>query len=116
MDRAKYFDKKPIKGMIQNAIAEGTAAALQLFCDQEPELLQAIEQSGRSFQECLDAVAGSVGKARSISDLAAYQKAVEFYFPGAQVRFVMRIDLVGDAAESSGLSFCCVDLDSLLDF
>jgi len=85
MDMKEYFNVKQIKGQIQKAIADETAKALQLFCDQEPEFRQAIEQSGKTFQQCLDAVAKGVG--RSISDLKAYQKAVEFYFTGAKVHF-----------------------------
>ena len=35
----------------------------------------------------------------SISDLEAYKKAVQFYFPGAEIKFHMTIDLIGKAAE-----------------
>ncbi len=120
MDLNEYFDHKPIKGQIQKAIAEETAKALMYFCEQEQEFRQAVEQSDKTFQQCLDAVAKGVG--RSISDLKAYQKAVEFYFTGAQVHFRMEIDLVGDAAEKkpeitmSRKSELSVSLDDLLDF
>ena len=33
-----------------------------------------------------------------ISDLEAYKKAVQFYFPGAEIRMQMTIDLIGAAA------------------
>ncbi len=99
MDLQKYFSTHGIKGNIQQAIAEGTANALQYFCNQEQEFAQAIEQSGKTFQECLDYVAKGVG--RSISDLDAYTKAVEFYFSGAKVQFCMKIDLVGENADTS---------------
>ena len=120
MDMEKYFDHKPIKGAIQCAIAEETAKALMHFCGQEPEFRQAVEQSGKTFQQCLDAVAKGVGG--SISDLRAYQKAVEFYFAGAKVHFRMEIDLIGNAAEKkpeitmSRKSELSVSLDDLLDF
>ena len=116
----EYFNTKPIKGQIQRAIAEETAKALMHFCEQEPEFRQAVEQSGKTFQQCLDHVAKGVG--RSISDLQAYQKAVEFYFSGAKVHLRMEIDLVGDAAEKkpeitmSRKSELSVSLDDLLDF
>lgn len=99
MDLQKYFSTHGIKGNIQQAIAERTANALQYFCNQEQEFAQAIEQSGKTFQECLDYVAKGVG--RSISDFEAYSKAVEFYFTGAKVQFCMKIDLVGDNADTA---------------
>lgn len=36
----------------------------------------------------------------SISDLEAYKKAVQFYFPGAVVNMQLTIDLIGTAAEN----------------
>ena len=35
----------------------------------------------------------------SISDLDAYKKAVRFYFPGAEIRMELTIDLIGEAGE-----------------
>ncbi|MDE5767845.1 MAG: hypothetical protein K2H82_00450 [Oscillospiraceae bacterium] len=95
MDFEKYFDKKAITGRVQRAIAAETAQALKQFCEQEQEFAQAIEQSGKSFQDCLDAVAKNAGQ--SISDFKAYSQAAKFYFPGATVHFRMEIDLIGDA-------------------
>lgn len=124
IDKKKYFGTEKIKGQIQKAIACETAKALTVFCEQEPEFEQAIEQSGKSFQECLDSVAKGVKS--SISDLEVYSKAVKFYFSSASVHFNMTIDLSGDngytpppitmtqtKSEPSGLS---VSLDELLDF
>lgn len=50
-----YLSTKDIKGNKQKAIAESVVIALQSFCEQEPEFEQAIEQSSKSFQDCLDA-------------------------------------------------------------
>ena len=50
------FDVKNITGNKQQAIASAVADALTSFCNQEPELEQAIEQSGKTFQACLDYV------------------------------------------------------------
>jgi hypothetical protein len=124
MDMEKYFDHKPIEGAVQRAIAEETAKALMHFCGQEPEFQQAVEQSDKTFQQCLDAVAKGVGG--SISDLKAYQKAADFYFPGCKVHFWMSIDLIGDAGETEPLkkpeitmskkNNLSLSLDDLLDF
>lgn len=119
MDRDKYFAVKEIKGRKQSAIAPATAQALISFCEQEPEFEQAVEQSGKTFSECLDSVVEKTGN--SISDLEVYRKAVAFYFSTATVHFNMSIDLCGENEKSitmtqsrkAGLS---VSLDDLLDF
>ncbi|MDE7121504.1 MAG: hypothetical protein K2O42_05025 [Oscillospiraceae bacterium] len=71
-----------------------------LFCEQEQEFAQAIEQSGESFQDCLDyVIKGMVkkGSTGSLSDFDTYSRAAKFYFPGAVVHFRMEIDLIGNA-------------------
>ena len=82
-----------------------------------------MEQSGKSFQECLDKVIKGVGK--SISDLEVYTKAVKFYFSTAVVHFHMTIDLSGDnghteppitMTQSKPKSSLGLSLDELLDF
>lgn len=114
-----------VEGKKQNVIKRAVASTLNLFCEQEPEFEQAIEQSGKSFQDCLDFVVKGVGT--SISDFDVYSKAVEFYFPGAKVHFDMRIDLIGDAAppilvskradaEPKSITAEIKPLDDLLDF
>ena len=119
MDIEKYFDRTKIKGKYQQAVAVETAKALTLFCEQEAEFEQAIEQSGKSFQECLDSAVQGI-KA-SCSDFEVFSRAVKFYFSTAEVHFNMSIDLCGDngytappiTVTKSSLS---VSLDDLLDF
>lgn len=65
--------------------------ALESFARQDGEFAQAIAQGG-SFTDCMKRVAGGV-KNGSISDLDAYRRAVEFYFPGAVIRTTMEIDV-----------------------
>ena len=114
MDLEKYFDPKEIKGRYQTAVAKETAEALRTLCEQEPEFAQAIEQSGKSYQQCLDSVVqGVISK---VSDLDVYSRAVQFYFPGAKVHFHMEIDLIGDAAAEEKQKSLSVSFDSLLDF
>lgn len=76
------------------AMAPAVMTALRDFCVQNEEFAQALVQGG-SFKACMDAVACGVGT--SISDLEAYGKAVQFYFPGAKIHVKMDIDLIGDA-------------------
>lgn len=123
MDLKKYFDVNCIKGRYQQAVANETAKALIQFCEQEPEFEQAIEQSGKSFRECLDSIVKGIGS--SMSDLEVYTKAVKFYFSTATVHFNMTIDLSGDnghidppiiMTQSKPKSSLSVSLDELLDF
>ena len=80
-----------------SAMKSAVLDALQEFCRQDKEFAQAVIQSDKTFSDCMKAVAKGVGS--SISDLEAYKKAVQFYFPGAEIKFHMTIDLIGKAAE-----------------
>lgn len=64
--------------------------ALLSFCRQEEEFAQAVVQGG-SFKDCMTSVLKGV--ASHISDLEAYRRAVRFYFPGADVKFHMTVNL-----------------------
>ena len=69
--------------------------ALVTFIRQDEEFAQAVAQSKGTFAGCMEAVAKGVGS--SISDLEAYRRAVQFYFPGAEIQFHMTVDLIGAA-------------------
>ncbi len=79
-------------------MAAPVAKQLRAFCKQEPEFAQVVALGG-SFKECMEAVTKGLGT--SISDINAYERAVRFYFPGARVRFQIKVDLVGDANEEA---------------
>lgn len=119
MDKVKYFDVKHIKGKYQQAISPDTAKALMSFCEQEAEFEQAIEQSDKTFQECLDSVTKDIKQ--SCSDFEVYSKAVRFYFSTAVVHFNMSIDLIGNNKQADPpititRNNLNISLDSLLDF
>lgn len=80
-----------VSGNKEKAMLPAVKAALISFCKQESEFAQAILESKRSFKECMTAVAKDSGNC--LSDLEAYRRAVEFYFPGADIEFKMVIDL-----------------------
>lgn len=87
--------KKSVSGQKEKAMAPAVAAQLEHFCRQDAEFAQAVVQGG-TFADCMKAVADGVGNC--ISDLDAYKKAVQFYFPGAEVKMQLTIDLIGKAA------------------
>lgn len=88
-------EKKDVKGQKEIAMKGAVLAAVKDFCVQDEEFAQAVVQGG-TFSECMKKVAAGVGN--SISDLDAYKKAVQFYFPGAEVKMQLTIDLIGKAA------------------
>ena len=99
---------------MKNAVCE----ALDGFCRQDAEFAQAVVQGG-AFAECMKAVAKDCGSA--ISDLEAFRRAVRFYFPGADVKFHMTVNLCAGveaeaeaAAPSASAHPKILDLDSFL--
>lgn len=89
-------EQKGVSGQKERAMLSAVAAQLKSFCLQDEEFAQAVVQGG-TLAECLKKVAAGTGN--SISDLDAYKKAVQFYFPGAEVHMELTIDLIGKAAE-----------------
>lgn len=88
-------EKKAVTGQKEKAMAGAVYAQLKTFCQQDEEFAQAVAQGG-TFADCMKKVGEGVGN--SISDLDAYKKAVQFYFPGAEVKMQLTIDLIGKAA------------------
>ena len=90
-----------------------TLEALQDFCRQSEEFARAVVDGG-TFGDCMKAVAKNCGN--GISDLDAFTRAVRFYFPTAEVRYSMHIDLAPHAGdEDTAHSGKVLDLD-LADF
>ena len=101
-------------------MAPSIRKALIEFCGQSEEFAQAVVQ-GKSFKECMAHVAKGAGQA--LSDLDAYKKAVQFFFPTATISFSMAINTEGNNSldseepkpekkESAALS---MSLDDLLE-
>ena len=73
-----------------NIMKKDVEAALKDFCRQDEEFAQAVVQGG-TFEDCMKKVATNCGN--GLSDLEAFRRAVQFYFPGADIQFQMKIDL-----------------------
>lgn len=97
--------------------------AMVEFCEQEPELAQAVEQSDKNFGACLDYVARQAEKG-VLSDLKAYKEMVKFYFPTADITMKMTVNLSGDngyepppiEVKTNSKDNFELSLESLLDF
>lgn len=106
-------------GKYENVVKSYVLDEICIFAKQNSEFAQAIEQSDKSFADCLKATVKGVGA--SLEDLEVYKRAVAFYFPGADIKCTMTLDL-GDGGFSSKTSTEAdsgklqLDLDSLLDF
>lgn len=106
-------------GKYETAVKNAVMKTICKFCEQNAEFKQAIEQSSKSFADCLKATVKGAGA--SLEDLEVYKRAVAFYFPGADIKCTMTLDL-GDNGFSNETSTEAdsgklqLDLDSLLDF
>ena len=110
-----------ILGKKEIAVKDAVLKTICKFCEQNAEFKQAIEQSNKSFADCLKATVKNAGA--SLEDLEVYKRAVAFYFPGADIKCTMTLDL-GDEGFSNNSETPTgaasgklqLDLDSLLDF
>ena len=80
-------DDKGLSGNKETAMAPAVREALEKFCEEDGEFAQAVAK----------------GVGGSISDIEAYRKAVQFYFPGAEIETTMRVRLCSDDAKPEGL-------------
>lgn len=84
-----------------NGIKDPICKKLCIFCKQDGEFAQAVVQGGH-FPDCMNAVTQGcvrMGSIAVLSDEEAIRRAVRFYFPGADVRFHMTLNLCGDVEQ-----------------
>lgn len=107
-------------GKYENVVKPYVLDEICIFAKQNSEFAQAIEQSDKSFADCLKATVKGAGA--SLEDLEVYKRAVAFYFPGADIKCTMTLDLGDNGFSNSKTSTEAdsgklqLDLDSLLDF
>ena len=75
-----------------NAVKQEVYNAVMNFCGQSAEFAQAVEQSPKTFGQCCEAVMKNVSGG-SLSDIEAFRRAADFYFPGAKIEFRMVIHM-----------------------
>lgn len=80
------------------AVKKCVLDTLKVFCKQNGEFAQAVVQSGKPLKECIEYTVKGSGV--HIPDIDVYKRAVQFYFPGADIHVVMTIDL-GDGGFSN---------------
>ena len=67
---------------------DGVKKTLVQFCEQSEVFAEKVAH-GKSFEECMKAVAKNCGN--GLSDVDAYKRAVKFYMPEAKIRVHMEI-------------------------
>lgn len=68
---------------------------LRGFIDEDDRFAEVFANTARTVSECCAAIVDKSGNA--LSDLEVYRKAVQFYFPNADVEFKMNVRITGDA-------------------
>lgn len=83
-------EEKAFKGAWKaEQVKSHVANTLRQFCKSDTRFAEVVVKTVRSLSECCAAVMDGTGNA--ISDLEVYKKAVQFYFPKADIEFQMLI-------------------------
>lgn len=86
-------DKAFRGGRKEQVIHTHVARTLRAFCDEEPHFAEVLVKTKRTLSECCAYIVD--GSDNALSDLEAYRRAVQFYFPHADVEFKMLVRLTG---------------------
>ena len=119
IDRLKkeYEDSKSLSQR-GKAVRAAVLEVLIKFCEENSEFAQAVVQApeDKTVNDCIESTVKNAGS--SISDIEVYKRAVQFYFPGADIHFDMRIDLGDGGFSNDGKpeNSMRLSLDEFLDF
>lgn len=86
-------------GNKEKAISTYIANTISSFCEQNELFADTVCKTKRTLSDCATEIMKSSGNA--ISDIEVYRRAVRFYFPNAEVNFVMNIEIIGDAPDEA---------------
>lgn len=88
-------EKVFIGGFKAKLIFPHVCKTLRGFIDEDDRFAEVFANTARTVSECCAAIVDKSGDA--LSDLEVYRKAVQFYFPNADVEFKMNVRITGDA-------------------
>lgn len=97
IDKLSEGMKEKITDRYGNVIKTYVHNALAGFCRQNEAFAQAVLNGG-TLPECIKHCVQGLHENTGISDVDIYRRAVQFYFPGAQVDF--HISIVTEGAET----------------
>ena len=110
----KKLENKPKRPFQRgcDVVYESLKEVMKDFCEQDSEFSQAIAQSDKTLEECVNSVLK--GHGACISDIEVYRKAVNYYFPGAIVEMHMKIHVNPHDKEEEKGSVIDLNLDDMI--
>lgn len=82
-------------GSKEKAISKFAAETLTHFCEESPQFAQVVYKTRRTLSDCCAEVMKGTGN--YVSDIDVYRGIVRAYFPNADVKFLMNIEINGAA-------------------
>ena len=82
-------------GQKEKAISQFAASQLCHFCEESPLFAEVVYKTRRTLSDCCAEVMKGTGNC--VSDIDVYRGIVRAYFPNADVRFLMDIEINGAA-------------------
>lgn len=82
-------------GNKEKAVSKFAAETLTHFCEESPQFAEVVYKTKRTLSDCCAEVMKGTGN--YVSDIDVYRGIVRAYFPNADVRFLMNIEINGAA-------------------
>ncbi len=82
-------------GRKETCISKHAAAQVTHFCEESPVFAEVVYKTKRTLSDCCTEVLK--GSGASMSDIDVYRGLVRAYFPNADVKFLMNIEINGSA-------------------
>ena len=82
-------------GQKEKCVSSEVAAQITHFCEESPEFAEVVYKTKRTLSDCCAEVLKGTGN--HVSDIDVYRGIVKAYFPNADVRFFMSIEINGAA-------------------
>ena len=89
-------------GNKEKAISKFAAETLTHFCEESPAFAQVVYKTRRTLSDCCAEVMKGTGNC--VSDIDVYRGVVKAYFPNADVKFLMNIEINGAAPSEEEMS------------
>lgn len=88
-------------GLKEKCISTHAAAQVTHFCEESPAFAEVVYKTRRTLSDCCAEVLK--GSKEYASDIDVYRGIVRAYFPNADVKFLMNIEINGDVPSSSAV-------------
>lgn len=82
-------------GRKEKCVSSHVAAQITHFCEESPEFAEVVYKTKRTLSDCCAEVLKDAKE--YVSDIDVYRGIVKVYFPNADVRFFMNIEINGAA-------------------